>query len=387
MFSDRGARRPRSAISKVMGLILLAGAACALFALARSAVRDLDLLARGEWQGDERITILLLGIDEREVETGPWRTDTLIVLSLDPATRTASVLSLPRDLWVTIPGYDTQSKLNTAHFIGEAQDYPGGGPALAMAAVQHNLGIPVQYYLRLNFSAFERLIDLIGGIDVLVDQPIDDPQYPDSGFGYEPLHIDAGPQHMDGRLALKYARTRYTELGDFDRMRHQQQVILAVRERVQQTNLLPALIGQAQALWQTFGDSIQTNLTLDQLIRLANLAAQIDPASVELIVIDPSMTVAFVAPTDPPQNALMPVPGEMRKVRDRLLGTDAPAETPHAAATTPPYVVQPGDTLFSLAQRFGTSVEAITAANGLADVSIRAGQELIIPLPAASPPP
>ncbi len=374
-------------MSKLIGLVLLAGAACALFALARSAVRGFDLFARGEWQGDERITILLLGVDEREVDAGPWRTDTLIVLSLDPATRTAGVLSLPRDLWVTIPGYDTQSKLNTAHFIGEAQDYPGGGPALALATVQHNLGIPVQYYLRLNFSAFEKLIDLIGGIDILVDRAIDDPQYPDSGFGYEPLHIEAGLQRMDGRLALKYARTRYTELGDFDRMRHQQQVILAVRDRVTQANLLPTLIGQAEALWQTFGDSIQTNLTLDQLIRLANLAAQIDPANVELIVIDPSMTMAFVAPTNPPQNALLPVPDELRKVRDRLLGAAAPAETPSATTSTMPYVVQPGDTLFSLAQRFGTSVEAITAANGLADAGIRAGQQLIIPAPAASPSP
>jgi LysM repeat protein len=103
-----------------------------------------------------------------------------------------------------------------------------------------------------------------------------------------------------------------------------------------------------------------------------------------LIVIDPSMTTTFVAPTDPPQNALMPIPGEMRKVRDRLLGADAPAETPLATTAPMPYVVQPGDTLFSLAQRFGTSVEAITAANGLADDSIRAGQELIIPASAAS---
>lgn len=319
-------------------LVLSALASCAVFNAMRNAVRGFDTFridprvsATGtpnpaslpEWSGVERVNILLLGIDEREVEDGPWRTDTMILLSVDPATRSAGMLSIPRDVWVPIPGYDVEGKINTAHFIGDAEGYPGGGPALAMATVQYNFGIPVQYYVRLNFSAFERLIDLIGGIDVYVEQVIDDPQYPDSGFGYEPLHIDAGWQHMDGRLALKYARTRHTEFGDFDRARRQQQVILAVRDEVTQGDTLVKLITQAGPLLETLGDSVQTNLTLDQLVRLANLGSKIDLENIQSLVIDPSMTLSYLAPTDPPQYVLIPIREEVRKLRDRLLNAGA----------------------------------------------------------------
>jgi LCP family protein required for cell wall assembly len=278
-----------------------------------------------EWTGVERVNILLLGIDERQVETGPWRTDTMILVTVDPATKSAAMLSIPRDLWVPIPAYDVEGKINTAHFIGDAQDYPGGGPALAIATVQYNLGIPIQYYVRLNFTAFERIIDLIGGLDIYVEQTIDDPTYPDSGVGFEPLYIEAGWQHMDGRLALKYARTRNTELGDFDRARRQQQVILAARDKVTQGNLLPTLIGQAGPLLETLGDSVQTDLTLDQLLRLANLASKIDLSSIQSLVIEPSMTLPYMAPTDPPQAVLIPIRDEIRKLRDRFLSTGSAA--------------------------------------------------------------
>src|SRR3972149_3349224 len=81
-----------------------------------------------EWAATGRVNILLLGIDERESEQGPWRTDTMILLSIDPAAQTAAVLSIPRDLWVTIPGYDREARINTAHFYGDLRGYPGGGP-------------------------------------------------------------------------------------------------------------------------------------------------------------------------------------------------------------------------------------------------------------------
>lgn len=271
-----------------------------------------------DWQGVERVNILLLGIDEREQESGPWRTDTMMLATVDPISKTAGLLSIPRDLWVAIPGFDTEGKINTAHFIGDAQDYPGGGPALAMATVQYNLGISTQYYARLNFSGFEKLIDQIGGVDICVEATIDDPEYPDSGFGYEPLHIDAGCQHMDGRLALKFARTRHTGLGDFDRARRQQQVILAVRDKVVSANMLPTLVTQAGPLLDTLNEAVQTNLSLDQLIQLAKLATQIEPKDIQQAVIDENMTVGYMAPTDPPQAVLVPLRDKIREMRERL---------------------------------------------------------------------
>ncbi len=342
MNSDRSANTPsRLLIVWIVGFFLIAVAASyTFFNVVREIVKTWNTTALvapaapapvvnpqtgqpqpvviADWQGVERVNILLLGIDEREQETGPWRTDTLMLATVDPISKTAGLLSIPRDLWVAIPGFDTEGKINTAHFIGDAQDYPGGGPALAMATVQYNLGISTQYYARLNFSCFEKLIDQIGGVEICVEEPIDDPEYPDSGYGFEPLHIDAGCQQMDGRLALKFARTRHSGLGDFDRARRQQQVLLAVRNKVASANMLPTLVTQAGALLDTLKDSVQTNLSLDQLIQLAKLATQIDPKDIRQAVIDENMTVGYMAPTDPPQAVLVPLRDKIRELREQF---------------------------------------------------------------------
>ncbi|MGD8997673.1 MAG: LCP family protein, partial [Anaerolineae bacterium] len=99
------------------------------------------------WKGKERVNILVMGIDQRPGEEGAFRTDTMLVLTLDPVTTTGGMLSIPRDLWVPIPGYGV-GRINTAHFLGEIDNYPGGGPALAAKTVENNLGMPIHYYLR-----------------------------------------------------------------------------------------------------------------------------------------------------------------------------------------------------------------------------------------------
>ena len=358
-----------------------------------------------EWTDTGRINILLLGIDERESEQGPWRTDTMILLSIDPARQTAAVLSIPRDLWVTIPGYDFEARINTAHFYGDLRGYPGGGPALAMATVQAVFDLPIQYYIRFNFAGFEKLIDAIGGIDLNVEAPIDDPLYPDSGYGYAPLHIDAGLQHMDGELALKYARTRHGGLEDFDRMHRQQQVIMAVRDKVTRTNMAPTIMREIVPLLQAMGSALKTNFTPDQLVRLIQLGTQLDPRQIQTLAIESSMTLPYHVAGNPPQDVLIPIRDQVRRVRDQLLNNtaDQPATqlpappqlvqtpsssapssaTPQPATTRSPqpttYVVQPGNTLYSLARQFDTTVEALSSANGLKSDDIYVGQQLIIP--------
>ncbi|HET7377360.1 MAG TPA: LCP family protein [Anaerolineae bacterium] len=290
-------------------------------AAASQPISDTVKINIPDWTGVERVSILLLGIDEREQEIGPWRTDTMIVLTIDPATKSAAMLSIPRDLWVPIPVYNTEGKINTAHFLGDLNNYPGGGPALAMATVQYNLGIPTQYYLRLNFGAFEKLIDLIGGIDVYVDQPINDPEYPAyTGYGFDPFYLTAGQHHLDGATALKFARERHTAGGDFDRARNQRQVILAVRDKITKADMLPTLVAKAGELIDTLGDSVQTDLSLDQLIQLAKLGTQIDSKNIQSLAIDQNMVLYLTAPTDPPQDVLVPIRDEIRKVRDKFLG-------------------------------------------------------------------
>ena len=272
-----------------------------------------------DWNGLERVTILVLGIDERTQETGPFRTDTMIVLTLDPASKTAGMLSIPRDLWVPIPAMDTEGKINTANFLGDAYNYPGGGPALAMETVRENLGIPIDYYVRVNFTAFEKVIDAIGGVEICVPEAINDPEYPAfDNYGFDPLYIKAGCQMMDGALALKYARTRHSGT-DFDRARRQQQVILAARDKVIKQNLLPQLVAQAPTLLDTLKNSVKTDLSLEQMIQLAKLASQIDPKNVRQAVIDENMVVAYNAPTNPPQNVLVPLRDKIRELRARFL--------------------------------------------------------------------
>ena len=249
------------------------------------------------WSGYERLNVLLLGVDEREGQEGPWRTDTMIVLTLDPATMSAGMLSIPRDVWATIAGYGGQHKITDAHFLGDVLEYPGGGPALARDTVTLNLGIPIHFYVRANFTAFETFVDEIGGIDIYVPETIDDDLYPDRyTFGYDPFYIEAGQHHLDGETALKYARTRKTFGGDFDRGQRQQAVIMAVRDRVVKLDQLPRLITRAPTLMNTLGDAVRTNMSLDQIVQLARFASDIEPEQIVGAVLDQNYTRPYVTP-------------------------------------------------------------------------------------------
>jgi LCP family protein required for cell wall assembly len=244
-----------------------------------------------DWESKEPIHIVLLGLDQRPEESGPSRTDTIIVIRVDPTTNSVSMLSIPRDLWVPIPGYG-ENRINTANYIGDLKGYPGGGPALVKKTVEYNLGIRVHYYVRLNFEGFVRIIDRIGGIDIDVPQEIRDTQYPDpdNPGAYTTIYIPAGLQHMDGKTALKYARTRHVD-NDFGRLGRQQQVIMAVRDRVLRLELIPQLLPQLSELMNEMGDAVQTDLQPADLIRLAQWTEQIEDGNIKSGIIDSSMTL------------------------------------------------------------------------------------------------
>jgi LCP family protein required for cell wall assembly len=274
------------------------------------------------WKGTDRLNILVMGIDQREHEEGPWRTDTMLVLTIDPVTLSAGVLSIPRDLWVPIADYGEQARINQAHFLGEVYDYPGGGPALAAKTVQYNLGVHIHHYARVNFAAFEQVIDLMGGIEICVDEEINDPTYPDEGYGYDPLHIDAGCQTFDGKMALKYARTRHSGGGDFDRARRQQDVLRAVFEKVTQPDELPRLAAQSPELWETLQGAVVTDLQLDEIVALANLASEVDPNAIRFGVIDENYTSFWTTPDG--QEVLVPQRDRIRELRDRIFTSEPP---------------------------------------------------------------
>ena len=226
------------------------------------------------WDGAGRVTVLLIGLDYRDWQAGEGasRSDTMILLTLDPLTKTAGMLSIPRDMWVAIPGFQ-HGKINTAYYLGEAYKLPGGGPGLAVKTVEQFLGVPINYYAQVDFGAFVKFIDELGGIKVDVPEKIKVDLLGDGSSTIKTLQ--PGVQVLPGEWALAYARNRYTQGGDFDRAKRQQQVILGIRDRVLSLDMLPTLIQKAPTLYQQLSSGVHTNLTLDQVVRLALLAKDV----------------------------------------------------------------------------------------------------------------
>jgi LCP family protein required for cell wall assembly len=273
------------------------------------------------WDGASRVTVLVMGLDYRDWEAadGPPRTDTMILLTIDPLTKTAGMLNVPRDLWVSIPGFE-YARINTAYPLGIAYNVPGGGPALAMQTVESLLGVPIDYYAIIDFYAFEQFIDQLGGINVTVSTEITvDP----IGKG-NTVVLKPGNYLLNGPTALAYARARHTEGGDFDRAQRQQQVILAIRDRV--VELGPAqVIARAPAIYNELAAGIHTNLPLDDALRLGWLALDINMADVQRGAIAPPNAVSFAKSPDGTQDILIPVPDQIRLIRDQVFASSSMA--------------------------------------------------------------
>lgn len=241
----------------------------------------------------EATTVLLLGTDRRSPDGSIDNTDTLMLFHLDPNARRIVILSIPRDLYVEIPGHE-QGRINTAYALGEQDG--AGGLALARQTVSTTLGIPVQHAVCLNFDAFVTLINAIGGVDVDVPDDISDPTYPDSGIGYDPFYLPAGQQHLDGATALRYARTRATLGDDFDRTTRQRQLVLAMRDQVTQLDKLPGLIAQSPQLWADLQTTFETDLTLGQIVDLAVVASRVPADQIVSTGIDQTCTHFWTTP-------------------------------------------------------------------------------------------
>jgi LCP family protein required for cell wall assembly len=219
-------------------------------------------------------------------------------------------------------------RINTAHVLGQLHNHPGGGPALAVETVETNLGVPIHYYARVDFNAFVEVVDRLGGIEITVEEDINDPTYPSHDpadpYGYDPLYIEAGEHHFDGQMALKYARTRHSAGGDFDRAKRQQKVLRAVFDKVTRLDMLPTLLAQAPQMWRTLQDSVETDLTLDQIIALARLASEVPSESIETGVIDEEYTIFHE--TDDGKQVLILLRDKTRELRDDLFTTEAESE-------------------------------------------------------------
>lgn len=245
------------------------------------------------WEGDGRVNILLMGIDRRPGEAFVSRTDSMMIISIDPDTNSASILSIPRDLYVEIPNYG-QDRINTAMVYGAREGDYLDGAALAMQTVAYNLNVPIHHFVLVDFSAFVRVIDLLGGVDVEVPYDINDPEYPDMEYGYEPLYIPAGLQHFDGVMALKYARTRHAD-SDFNRAYRQQQVLFAARQQATKMGMTD-LLRRGPALYREVEQGIRTDLSLEQMLRLAKTVSDIPAADIRNEVLDYDYVSSYRTP-------------------------------------------------------------------------------------------
>jgi LCP family protein required for cell wall assembly len=238
------------------------------------------------------------------------------------------MLSIPRDMWVNIPGFG-YSRINTAWTLGRGSKLPGGGPALTMKTVSHFIGVPIDYYVQVDFDTFVDIIDLIDGVDVYNDETLFlDPVYHNREFPKVKLTC-CGIRHLNGRIALAYARCRHIEQGckdgDVGRARRQQKVIFGIREKVLSPENFPALMAQAPQLYNTFSAGIHTNMSLDDAIRLAALVNAISKENIKNGVIDHSM-MAYDNVILGGQNAsiMKPLPDKIRILRDEIFTSSGP---------------------------------------------------------------
>lgn len=221
---------------------------------------------------DNIVNILLLGNDVDWAQGG--RTDSLIIVSLNRETRKVTFLSIPRDLYVVIPGW-MMNRINLALPHGHGTNYPGGGGALVKDTILYNLGIPVDYYFRLGFSGFKEMVNSLGGVEIIVNCPIEDwwlrsPDLdPDIEENWEPYLLKPGVHQMDGDLALWYVRSRRNS-NDIDRGRRQQKMIRAVLQQAVSIDTLTKF----PVLWEGFSEMFETDMGLGDVLELAALAPE-----------------------------------------------------------------------------------------------------------------
>jgi len=235
---------------------------------------------RGEEQG--KINILLLGVAGKD-KPGRNLTDTVMVMSVDTENNRVALLSLPRDLYVQIPKTKNSAKINSLYQYGLNNEQ--GAEPIRMAVAEIT-GLEINYFLIIDFSGFTKVVDDLGGINVMNERDIFDPRYPGPNYSYETFKLAKGFQHLDGATALKYVRERHNDPdGDFGRAKRQQQVIQAVKNKVFSLSIFFNVFA-VNNLLNTLGDSLKTDIPLDELESFIALSRKVDTQNIANKVVD-----------------------------------------------------------------------------------------------------
>jgi polyisoprenyl-teichoic acid--peptidoglycan teichoic acid transferase len=235
-------------------------------------------------EADDRINILLMGIGGQG-HPGPYLTDTIILTSLQPSTNKVSLMSIPRDLSAPIPGYGWR-RINEANSFGEVKN--GQGAKFASEVIGKIIDQPIHYYIRVDFSGFEKLIDELGGVKINVDADFVDNQFPTDNFGYQTIAFKKGLQKMNGKTALNYARSRHGtngESSDFARSKRQQKVLTAIKDQAFNFTTFMSF-RKISALLNTYKDNVSTNLQPLEIYKFYKLAKNFDNSNINNIVLN-----------------------------------------------------------------------------------------------------
>ncbi len=262
------------------------------------------------WDGVSRVTILVMGLDYREWSAGEIpHSDTMILFTMDPLNQTAAIVSIPRDIWVSVPGYDYE-KINTAYYLGELNNLPGGGAALAARTVEEFLGIPIDYYAQIDFQAFIDFIDDIQGVRLDIKEPITI----DRLGQWNTVTLEPGlitlPAIMRWLMSALAIPKVVTLTGG-----RQQEVIMAIRDRILEFDMLPNLVANAPQIYEDLASGINTNMSLSQVIKLAWSAMDIDRDNIQQVIISNEYITLGKSPTG--LDILIPIP-DIRLLRDEI---------------------------------------------------------------------
>ena len=236
-------------------------------------------------KGEEnrQVNILLLGCGG-EGHNGGQLTDTIMIASLKPDTHEAALLSIPRDLYVEVTGTNIRSKINAVKAIGD-KSAEKNGIELLEQTIEEVSGLHIDYYAQLDFQGFIKIIDSVDGIDVYLENDINDPAYPNFTNGYDPFYIKKGWHHLDGATALKVARSRHSTMGDFDRIKRQQEVIKAFRQKVYE-KYSSADIGAFGDMYLSLSQNLRTDIEPKELPRFYQLLKEIKSHNITAQTVD-----------------------------------------------------------------------------------------------------
>ncbi len=293
--------------------------------------RDLNL----EGEKNDRINVLLLGMGGPGHD-GPYLTDTIMIASIKPSTNEIALISIPRDFGIPIKNKGVY-KINHANSFGETEK-PGWGGAYATEVIEDAFDIDIPYYLRLDFTAFEEIIDEVGGVRIEVKKTFTDYQYPAPKEQYQTVTFKAGPQTMDGDMALKYARSRHGNNGegsDFARARRQQEILLALKQKVLSFSTLTNPL-RIKKIMDSLEDNLTTNMQFDEIIELAKLARELNTATIRTLVLDSSPNGFLVNATGIDGAFLLsPKSGSFNDINDAIKNIfDSGAEITSTSTTT-----------------------------------------------------